>query len=168
MTSVSYDDELFAFSRTNNKYYLWEDGDYHVKISSWDARIMKLYDDSNSRLCNMVLSQTLDIFLEKNDTPYELIVLNGSACIFEKSYLYTLEGREKPDLEKMIAEINWDLIDKKGYKAVAQVIFYQEADEEMIFYFAIAPFLLARAHKKEQDALMVCTIAALTSCNKRK
>ena len=119
---------------------------------------MKLYDDSNSRLCNMVLSQTWDIFLEKNDTPYELIIAEGSTCVFEKSYIYTLGRREKIDFEKMVAEINWDLIDEKGYKAVSQVVLYADVDEEMIFYFAMAPFLLTRAHNKSEDIIFATNV----------
>ena len=155
LTSISYDDELIACGRRNNKYFLFEDGDYHIKLSALDSRIMKLYSNDDMRLCNIVLSKSWDVFLEKNNSPYELIIdeKDGSTSIavFEKDYIYSLGRYDHIDYDKMVALIVWDLIDEKSYRAVSQVYLYDDVDEEMIFYFAMAPFLLVRAHNKSED-----------------
>ena len=162
LTSISYDDELIACRRTNNKYFLFEDGDYHIKLSAWDSRIMKLYSNDDERLCNIVLSESWDVFLEKNNSPYELIIDeedgSTSIAVFEKEYIDSLGRNDYIDYDKMVALIDWDLIDKKGYRAVSKVYLYDDVDAEMIFYFAMSPFLLVRAHNKSEDIIMASNV----------
>lgn len=162
LTSVSFDDEVIVCESQNGKFHIWEDGEYYLKYSNWDSRYMKLFDRQGNRLCKIVLSESMDVFLEKNNTPYELIILeeeNGLfIAVFEREYLDSLGRNDYIDFSNMVSKIEWDLVHKKSNRGVARVILYKDAeDDEMIFYFAMSTFLLFRSYEKSENAAMVAT-----------
>lgn len=113
---------------------------------------MKLFDKNNIHLCNIVLSKSYDIFLDKNHTEYELVINNTNnnsfIGVFNKSYIDSLSDDDYIDFENMIADIEWDLIHKNSDRGVAKITFYQDIDDiTIIIYFAASTFLLYKSFR---------------------
>lgn len=68
---------------SNNKYFLDSDGLY-IKPAKMSSKKMKLFDTSNKCLCNNVLSEDCDIYLENNQTPFELVQYDGGMLFYNK------------------------------------------------------------------------------------
>lgn len=169
LTSKSFDDEIYSFKFKNGRFMIEDDSDYYLKYSKMNPGTMKLFNKNNNLICNIVLSDTLDIFLEKNLTKYELIIQNEDEedsfiGIFEKSYINSLKDTDFIDFKNMIAAIEWDLLDSKRDVGVARVNLYQNIDDiSLILYFASSTFLL---YKSFNDALKSQNFARLVGINR--
>ena len=173
LTSKSFDDEIYSFKFKNGRLMIEDDSDYYLKYSHINPGTMKL---NNNLICNIVLSDTFDIFLEKNLTKYELIIQNEDEedafiGIFEKSYIDSLKDTDFIDFKNMIADIEWDLLDSKRDVGVARVNLYQNiADISLILYFASSTFLLYKSFsdaKKSQNFAMSVGINTIMTRNLR-
>ena len=173
LTSKSFDDEIYSFKFKNGRLMIEDDSDYYLKYSHINPGTMKLF---NNLICNIVLSDTFDIFLEKNLTKYELIIQNEDEedafiGIFEKSYIDSLKDTDFIDFKNMIADIEWDLLDSKRDVGVARVNLYQNiADISLILYFASSTFLLYKSFsdaKKSQNFAMSVGINTIMTRNLR-
>lgn len=154
ITSTSYDDELYAFSHKNGKFG-FEDGNYYLKYAKTNAGKMKLFDKNDRVLCNIVLSDTNDIFLENNYTNFELVIQNLSddedapntfVGVFNRLYIESLDDDDYIDSNYMIADIEWDLVDARKELGVARLTIYKAVDDiEPLLHFAASTFLLFKA-----------------------
>lgn len=134
-----------------NRYRL-DSSDYFLKYSTSDAAIMRLFDDNSDFLCNIVLSESYEIFLEKNHLNYDLVVgkMNDSTKtfigVFDRRYVESLSNPKYIDFNNMVADIEWDIMDKKSDLGVARLTIYEEVDNiDILIYFASSTFLLYKS-----------------------
>ncbi|MDE7107644.1 MAG: hypothetical protein K2O39_04900 [Clostridiales bacterium] len=158
VASHSFDEEMFALGFGNGRFAVYEDGNYYIKYSRMSATKMKLFDNKNNCLCNIVLSQGLGIFLENNVTSYELVVYDEAVGIYDRSYIDNLGDADDIDTEKLLADIEWDILDKNSNLGVAKLnIYASDQDMEMLLLFAASTFLVFQKYmqaQKSQYAMM--------------
>ena len=158
-TGFNQNNEINSFKEKDKKISLDDDYEFYMKISKSDASIMKLFNKKDVLLCNIVLSESYDIFLEKNDTEFELIIQkdedeNTFIGVFRKSYIDSLNDDEIIEFKNMVADIEWDLLDAKSEYAVSKLTIYEDLkDITPLFYFAAAPMLLLNSFEEEQNKL---------------
>lgn len=147
------DDTFYSFEEyKNGKYTVFDDGNYYMKYAKLSSVKMKIFDKENKCLCNIVLSENLGIFLEKNLTPYELVVYDDFVGIYNRSYIESLSGSDLIDPDKMLGCIEWDMLDKDSDFGVAKLnIFVDDEDCEMLSLFAASTFLLFANMKKAEE-----------------
>lgn len=151
VASSSLDEELFALDFENGKFTVFDDGDYYIKYSKMSAVKMKLFNRRKECLCNIVLSEELGIFLENNLTPYELIVYDDFVGIYDRRYIESLADTEYIDTDKLLADIEWDIISKKSDLGVAKLNVYKDGqDLEMLLFFAASTFLVYQKYMKKE------------------
>lgn len=165
--SIAFEDgNVFAFGRKKGRIELIGDSEYYLKYSKSSSVKMKLFHQNNTCLCNIVLSDDLGVFLEKNTTPYELIVDDGIITIYDRAYIQSLRSKENIDTDKMLASIDWDIIDKKSDFGVAKLSVYEpDQDIEMLLLFATSTFLVYHTFmdaQKAYDAAISASASAST------
>jgi len=170
LTSKSFDDEIYSFKYRNHRFMIDNDSNYYIKYSKMNSGIMKLFNKEDTLLCNIVLSDTFDVFLEKNISDYELVIQNEDdkntfIGVFKKSYIDSLKDTDFIDFKNMIADIEWDLLESKRDIGVARVNLYQEVDDiDLILYFASSTFLL---YKSFNDAKKARSMALMVGLNQK-
>ncbi len=151
IASHSFDEEMFALGLTHGKFTVFDDGEYHLKHSNMSSVKMKIFDKKKNCLCNIVLSENLGIFLENNQTPYELVVYDDFVGIFNRNYFETLADDDIIDTEKMLADIEWDILGKKSELGVAKLNVYSaDEDLELFLLFATSTFLIFQKYMQSQ------------------
>lgn len=175
ITSKSFDDEVYSFKFKNNRFMIDDDSDYYLKYSKTNPGTMKLFNKEDSLLCNIILSKTFDIFLEKNSSEYELVIQNEDdentfIGIFKKSYIDSLKDTDLIDFENMVADIEWDLLNSKSDIGVARVNLYQNVDDiSLILYFASSTFLLFKSfNDAEKSRERASTFASFFFMNRMR
>lgn len=169
LTSESFNDDIYSFKFKNGRFMIEDGSDYYLKYSKINPGTMKLFNKNNNLICNIVLSNTFDIFLEKNLTKYELIIQNENEedpfiGIFEKSYIDSLKDTDFIDFKNMIADIEWDLLDSKKDVGVARVNLYQNIDDiSLIFYFASSTFLLYKSFNDAEKVKLFATFFGINT-----
>lgn len=143
LASNSFEEGTFSLGLKNGKFTIFNDGDYYIKYSKLSSVKMKLFDNKNACLTNIVLSENLGIFLEKNKTKYELIVYDDFIGVYDREYIESLSNTDLIDANKLIAVIEWDILEKKSKLGVAKLDVYDaDADFEMLLLFATSTFLV--------------------------
>lgn len=149
------DDSMFMLNFDKGKCTVFDDGDYYIKYSKLSSVKMKLFNNKNDCLCNIVLSDELEIFLENNITPYELVVYEDFVGIYDRKYINSLAPGEIVDSDKLLADIEWDILEKKSDLGVAKLNTYAPGQNlEMFLLFATSTFLLFQRYMHEQKAAM--------------
>lgn len=155
LCSIAYGEDLYSFENKGGKFWL-EFSSYYVKFSAMSSTKMKLFDSYDNCLCNIVLSKNAGIFLEKNKTNFEFFPdENGNISIFDKSYFDSLANDDLVDDDKMIAFLEWDILEKKSDLGVARIVFFEDfTDEEIeiLLLIASSTFLLFRRYIKNVEA----------------
>lgn len=150
VASHSLDKEMFSFGFGNSRFTIFEDWDYYLKYSKRSSTTMKLFNHKNECLCNIVLSKNCDIFLENNSTPYELILFDGFVGIYEREYIESLADTNTIDTKKMLAAIEWDILEENSEFGVAKLELYNaDQDFEMFLLFATSTFLLFQKYMQD-------------------
>lgn len=162
LTSINFNDDLYFFENKGSKFYIYSDDyDYYIKYSSMSSSKMKLFDSDDNFLGNIVLSEDNAIFLEKNKTNYELVPYDdGTTGIFEKKYYDSLKDDEDIDPDKMIALIEWDILDKKSDLGVASLAVFEDIDIneiELFSLFAASTFLIFKRYISSARSLNYIT-----------
>jgi hypothetical protein len=143
IASNSFEEEIFSLGLKNGRFTIFEDGEYYIKYSKMSSVKMKLFDNKNDCLANIVLSENLGVFLENNKTEYELIVYDDFIGIYDRKYIESLSDTDLIDTEKLLADIEWDILEKKSKLGVAKLnIYNSDADLEMLLLFATSTFLV--------------------------
>lgn len=147
VASHSFNEEMFALDFEKGKFTICKDWNYCIKYSKMDSTKMKLFDNRNNCLCNIVLSEGLGIFLENNLTPYDLIVYEDFVGIYDRKYIDSLADSDIIDADKLLAGIEWDILEKKSDLGVAKLdIYVSDQDLEMLLLFAASTFLIFQKH----------------------
>lgn len=90
-------------------------------------------------------------FLENNITPYELIIYDDFVGIYSKEYINSLSNSDEVDVNKLIADIEWELIEKNSDFGVAKLNIYEQGqDLEMFLYFAASTFLIFQKYLQSE------------------
>ena len=153
IASHTFDDELFALDYSRDKFRIFEDGKYYIKHAILSSDKMKLFDNDKNCLCNIVLSKDCDIFLENNYTPYEIVLYDGLIGIYDRRYIDGLSDDSDIDPEKMVATIEWDILESSSEFGVAKLEVYEEnQDLEMLLLFATSTFLVFQKYMAAQVA----------------
>lgn len=143
IASHSFDDDIYMVDFDNGRFTIFEDGEYYMKYAKLSSVKMKLFDFNNNCLCNIVLSQNYEVFLERNATPYELIINNGYIEIYERAYINSLYDLNMIDQNEMVADIEWDIIDIDSPLGVSKLNVYKNTEDlEMFLFFATSTFLV--------------------------
>lgn len=159
VASHSFDEGMFALNFEKGRFTVFDDGNYYIKYSKRSSGMMKLFNNRHGCLCNIVLSEKLGIFLENNSTPYDLVIYNDFIGIYDRKYIESLADADIIDTEKLLADIEWDLLEKKSELGVAKLnVYAPNQDLEMLLLFATSTFLAfqkyMQAQKTKNYALM--------------
>ena len=142
-------EEIIEINNYSDKFTT-ADSDYILKYAKMSEGKMKLFDQNKNCLCNIVLSVDDEIFLENNFTKFEIIPYDGFVGIYSKEYIDHLEDEDDIDSDKLLAVIEWDIIEENDDHAVAILSVFEDTEDvkllpedlEMFLYFAMATFLL--------------------------
>lgn len=121
---------------------------------------MKLFDKNDEFLSNIVLSDSYDVFLEKNSSKYEIIINkdendNTYMAIFDKSYIDSLSDDDYIDNKNMIACIEWDILEKKSDLGVALLTLFEDVNDiTPLLLFAASTFLLYKSNNDSEKRKM--------------
>lgn len=158
VASHSLDEKTFALGFEHGRFTVFTDGKYYMKYSKASSVKMKLFNNKNQRLCDIVLNKNLGIFLENNSTPYELIVYDDFIGIYDRRYIESLADTDLIDTDKLLAHIEWNILEKNSKFGVAKLNLYDyDQDLEMLLFFATSTFLIFQRYKYTQEAA-VCTM----------
>lgn len=151
VASHSFDEEMFALGFEGGRFTVFDDGNYYIKYSKMSSAKMKLFNHRNDCLCNIVLSEDLGIFLENNLTPYDLVVYEDFVGIYDRRYIDSLADTDIIDTEKLLADIEWDILEKKSDFGVAKLnVYAPDQDLEMLLFFATSTFLVFQKYMQAQ------------------
>ncbi len=151
VASSSFEEEMFAIDFSKGRFTIFEDGDYYMKYSKLSSVKMKLFDNDDNCLCNIVLSEELEIFLENNLTPYELVIYDHLVGIYDRDYIQSLNYTDKIDIDRLLAGIEWDIIGKSPDFGLAKLnVFADDQDVEMLLFFAASTFLVFQKYLQAQ------------------
>lgn len=169
VASHTFDEEIFALGFGDGRFTIFDDGNYYIKYSKMSSEKMKLFDKRNNCLCNIVLSEDSGIFLENNLTPYELIVYEDFIGIYERKYIDSLADTDIIDTDKLLADIEWDILDRNSDYGVAKLNAYvPDQDLEMLLFFATSTFLVFQKYMHAQKIQNYAMIGLLSSCVTRR
>lgn len=158
------EEELFAFGFKNGRF-AFEDGNYYMKYSKMTSRKMKLFDNQNKCLCSIVLRKDLGVFLKNNSTPYDIVIYDDFIGVYDKAYIDGLSDTDVIDINKRVADIEWDILEKNSEFGVAELNVYEpNVDFEMLLLFASSTFLIFQKNMQAMQLLLAGT--ALSSINR--
>lgn len=134
------EDSVFEIESNGGRF---EFDDYFIKYAKLSSSKMKLFNSENECLSNIVLNDEMGIFLENNRTPYELVNYDTFTGIYDKKYIESLDDTDIIDSDKLLATIEWDILDEESEYGVAGLTrFSAETDLSMQILFAASTFLL--------------------------
>lgn len=169
VASHSFDEEMFALGFENGRFTVYDDGNYYIKYSKMNSAKMKLFNRKNECLCNIVLSEDLGIFLENNSTPYELVVYEDFVGIYNRRYIDSLTDSDIIDTNQLIADIEWDIIEKNSNFGLAKLnVYAPDQDLEMLLLFATSTFLVFQKYIQAQKIRKYTMISLLASSAPRR
>ena len=155
--SESLEDEVIGVDCENGRFTVFSDGEYYIKFAKKSSIEMKLYDKkTNTYRCNIVLSDDCIIFLENNITPYEIILYeDGYIGIYDRQYIKSLACNTPADASKLLAGIEWDVLDEKSKFGVSKLEFFDpKADLEICLLLATSTFLIFQRYIEETDKMI--------------
>lgn len=151
VASHSFDEEMFALDFGKGRFTIFDDGYYYMKYSKMSSVKMKLFDNKNNCLCNIVLSEDLDIFLENNLTPYDIVLYKDFVGIYYRDYIEGLDNTDMIDPDRMLADIEWDILEKNSDFGVAKLnVYAPDQDLEMLLFFAASTFLVFQKYMQAE------------------
>lgn len=156
---VNYSGGKFSFDDADQEYYL--------RFSKMSSTKMVLLDKNGNKKCIIVLSKDCNVFLENNNTDYEIVLYESGMGIYKKSYIDSLHGGE-PDLEQLYAFVEWDILEEKSEFGLARLDLYEaDSDLELFMIFAMSCFLLFRSYIKGSTSSIVATSIIYSSWMRR-
>lgn len=163
VASESFDEKIFALGVDNGKIRIFDDGDYYIKYAKLSSVKMKLFNRQNDCLCTLVLSEDLGVFLKNNLTQYVLNVYDGGFVgIYDRPYIDNLLADDIVDTDKCIADIEWDILERKSKLGIAKLnIYADDQDLEMLLLFATSTFLIFQKYVKSEKGNKFFTLAFL-------
>ena len=153
VASCSLNENLLALNYNSGKFSIYNDGDYFLKYARMSSTKMKLFNRKHDCLTNIVLSKGLGVFLENNHTSYELFIYDDFIGIYDKKYLDSLSDSDIVETNKLLADIEWDMLDKNSDCGIARLnVYAPNQDLEMFLFFAASTFLSFQNYISSQKA----------------
>ena len=161
ISSQSFDGDHFVL---DNEYGLFsvygKDSNYYLRHSKLSSQTMVLLDNSKNKIALLALSKDFDVFLENNNTDYEIKLYKSGMAVFKKDYL---KSCDEIDIEKCSAFIQWDIIEDSSQFGVSRLEVYDEdIDLELVILFAASCLLLYRSYRKAINMRYSSAIATST------
>lgn len=154
-TSILSEGTWYLFARNGMTY---ENQLFTLKPYLFSKGKLKMLDSEGNHLCDIVLSDSLNIFLRNNKTPFAFLLLNDERfVVVTRDYYETLEEEEEIDEDQILGEIVWDIIAEKSIGGVAKFILYEDlSDDEdlndfyiiMMLTFCAALLLLYKQYRE--------------------
>lgn len=169
--SASIDDEIIEFDYSHGKFKIDDDSKYYIKYSKMSSTKMKLFDYYDECIANIVLSNKFEVFLEKNKTPFEIVLGDEHIEIYKKDYYDSLDDFDYFDREQMVASIEWDILEKNSKFGVSLLSLYEDVDDdefEILFLIAISTFLLFKSYMTAMSAASVSLLSSANSWHRRR
>lgn len=163
ITGASLGDDIYLFGCQDGYFSFGEDADYYLRYAKLSSTKMVLTDKNKKNIATIVLSKDYGVFLENNQTKYELELYETGIAFFDKEYIDKIEG--EPDLEKECKGfIQWDVIDDNAeYGLSCLSVFDEHADFNLMITIAASCFLVFRSYIKgsrEGSILLTSVIAS--------
>ena len=169
--SVSLENEIFEFDYSHGCFKIDDDSKYYIKYSKMSSTKMKLFDDSDECIANIVLSDNCEVFLDKNETPFQIVLQDGYIEIYRKEYYDDLDDDDYIDQEQMVASIEWDILEKKSSFGVSLLTVYEDCSDEefeILFLIAASTFLLFKSYISAVNATNLALIASANYWHRRR
>ncbi len=171
VASQSFDDIMIGLDYKNGRFRAFDDGEFYLRYSKMTATKMKLFNNQEQCLCNIVLSENMDVFLEQNHTQYEIVLYEGFMGIYNRNYIDSLNETDDIDFEKAVAAMEWDIIGKNSSLGVTKLdVFKEDVDLELLVLFATSAFLLFQRfdqHDKQMSRMaMMSGMMAMRNANR--
>lgn len=156
VASCSLDEEIFTMGVNKEFFTIFDDGEYYLKHSNLSSDKMKLYNQQKECLCNIVLSKSNMIYLENNTTNYYLVDYDDFIGIYDRKYIESLSDNDTISTDKLLADIEWDILKKNSDFGVAKLNVYAEGqDLEMFLMFATSTFLAFQRYMRAVKATIL-------------
>lgn len=92
-------------------------------------------------------------YIKKNSTPYSTIMFDDFIGIFDRNYIDSLDDNDMVDTDKLLADIEWDILHKSSNCGVAKLnVYVPNQDLEMFLLFASSTFLIFQKFMQAQQA----------------
>lgn len=169
--SASLENELFEFDYSHGSFKIDDDSKYYIRYSKMSSTKMKLFDDYDECIANIVLSDKCEVFLDKNETPFEIVLQDGHIEIYRKDYYDDLDDDDFIDQEEMVAAIEWDILEKKSDFGVSLLTLFEDVSDdeiEMLFLIAASTFLLFKSYMSAVNTTNLALIASANAWNRRR
>lgn len=172
IASQSFGGEASLVDYRFGKFIVFDDWDYCLKYSKISSNKMKIFNREMKCVCNIVKDKKdLIYYLEHNSTPYQFCNVDNTIQIYDKAYFDSLNENDEIDQNKMIADINWDILEPKSELGVAMLTIYEDVDNaELLLLFAMSTFLIFQQYMsnlkiKQAAAIGVATNMSIISWN---
>lgn len=157
LTSNSFDNELCDIDLDDKKISIFEESDYYLYFSKSNSQKMILYTKNDDPICDIYVNNFLELYLENNQTNFEIITDENHIFVFKESYLDSLNEDEEIDLEKAIANyIGFRQIEK--ISNIRRMVLYEEIEDnefEILLYIMLAHFLLEVKWMEDRKSLLI-------------
>ena len=152
--SVSFENGFFAFDYYDGFYSIGEEPKYYLRKSRLSSDELVLTDDNRKVIATIAIDDDTNVYFKNNKTRYELISYNAGVGFYEKKYIYSLDKKEEPDLEKECkAFVQWDIVDDKGNFGLSRLDVYDEnADFDLLMMLAASCFLVFKRHLSAKES----------------
>lgn len=162
-SSQTFENELYELDYAGGLFSLGDESEYFLRYSKMSSVKMVLTNKNKKAIATIVLSKSLGIFLENNNTRYELETYDAGIAFFEKNYIYSLGKNEEPDLDKECKGfIQWDTISEKSDFGLSRLEVYDnDADLDLMLLLAASIFLVFRSYHSGQVSHSIIMNAAL-------
>ena len=166
----NFDDKecFYAIDYKYGEFFIYEDS-YFIKYANMSYKKMKLFNKDNKCLCNIVINDDLDIELEKNLSPYELVEYEDCIAVYDKVYYDSKRNKNDLNLKESIAFIEWDILTEKSKYGVAKITLLKslEIDNfEIVSLLAASTFILFQRYMDNlKSSKIIMTAATLGAAN---
>jgi len=169
ISGATFGEDLYFLDEKHGKYFIGENnGTYYIRKSMFTSSEIVLLNNKDEKLAVIALTNDCQILLKNNKTPFEIVLYEGFMGIYSKNYIESLHGGE-PDINNLLAAIEWDILVKNSKYAVAKLSnFREESDLNMFILFAAAAMLSYNNYIKESNLISInAAIIAGTTWSRR-
>ena len=167
LTGLFFENIYIEFQTKGGKIRVSNDSKYYLKFGFINPSVIKLHDENDKCIANIVLSEKMEIFLEKNQTPFHIVINESHMEVYDIDYYESLDMHDYIDPEEMIAEMEWDVIEERSEYGVTKLTIYEDVGDliDILFLFSASTFLLYRSFKKHERIMRNSLIASANAAH---
>lgn len=154
-TWIGLEGTWYQFHRNGTAY---ENRVFTLKPYTSSRKKLRMSDSEGHDLCDIVLSDSLNIFLRNNETPFNFLLIDGERfVVVSKDYYESFEEGDTIDKDQILGEIVWDILDENSIGGVVKFILYEDLSEDqdindvyilMMLTFCVALLLLYKQDRE--------------------